>query len=153
MDDKEILLTKEGLAKLQEEYRDLVEIQKPKVLKDLANARSMGDLSENAAYAEARQRQSFIEGRITELSEILKNAKVVENKKSGKAQLGSKIRVHLDGQEEEFWLVSADEANIHSGKISKDSPLGQVLLGKKAGEKVRIEVPVGEVEYTILGVE
>lgn len=152
-DDNKILLTKEGLDKLQKEYDDLVNIQKPKLLLDLANARSLGDLSENAAYSEARRRQSFIEGRIAELSEILKNAKVMKKEKTDKVQLGSKIRVHLDGQEEEFLIVSSDEADLSAGKISKDSPLGRALFGRAVGSKVEVEVPIGRVEYTILGVD
>lgn len=151
--EEEILLTAEGFAELKKEYENLIAVERPKIAKELEAARSLGDLSENAAYAEIRRRQSFMEGRIAELEEIIKRARVSEKTNSDKAQLGSRVTVHLDNQEDSFLLVSANEADLSKGKVSLDSPLGKALLSQKAGKKVKVATPVGEMEYTILRVE
>lgn len=152
-DDQKILITEEGLKKLEAEYQELTLVERPKMLNDLAQARSLGDLSENAAYSEARRRQSFIEGRIVELEQVIKNAEVFKKDKSGAVQLGSKVKLSLGGQEEEFLVVSANEADIAKSKVSIDSPLGQALKGKKAGEKAKVLAPAGSADYIIINVE
>ncbi|MBM4401991.1 MAG: transcription elongation factor GreA [Candidatus Cloacimonetes bacterium] len=150
--NNEVFLTKQGLEELKKEYRELTQKKRPEILEKIQSARSLGDLSENAAYHQARREQSFIDGRILELEELLQNAKIVINQGNGIVQLGSKVKVKLDSDEQELILVSEVEADIANGKISHKSPIGQALLGKKQGDVVEVEAPVGKIRYTILNV-
>ena len=146
-------LTQKGYDDLKIEHEDLLKNKKPKAIDRLSKARSMGDLSENAAYVSARDQQAFIEGRISELEDIIKKAVVSTGVSSGGiVSVGSKIRVHVDGGEEEYIVVGAPEADPKEGKISHESPLGNALVGKKVGDKVEIEAPMGKLVYTILSV-
>jgi len=148
-----IILTKEGLAELKKELKNLIDVKRPEVVQKISIARDMGDLSENAAYVSARDEQAFIEGRIAELEEIVKNAVVSSGAPvKGVISVGCKIRVHVDGVEEEFCLVGGPEADPKEKKISHESPLGKALMGKKVGDKVEIEAPIGKLVYTILSV-
>lgn len=148
-----VYVTKSGLKKLKKEYDELTNIKRKEIVKKLTAARDLGDLSENSAWHQAREEQSFIEGRIEELEEMLRNAKVIdENDTNGVVALGSKVRVHIDGDEEEFHIVGAPEADPKQKKISHESPLGQALLGKKVGDMVEIEAPVGKIRYKILSI-
>jgi transcription elongation factor GreA len=152
-DDVKVLLTKEGLEELKKELHTLIEIKRPEVVQKISVARDMGDLSENAAYVSARDDQAFIEGRISELEEIIKNAVVASSAHSkGVVCVGCKIRVHVDGVEQEFSVVGGPEADPKEQKISHESPLGKALMGKKIGDKVEIEAPMGKLVYTILAV-
>lgn len=153
MPKEKVYLTQEGLEKLQKEFDHLVSARRKEVAEKLQKARELGDISENAAYDTARDEQSFVEGRIAELESVLKRVEIVVEGKAGKVIVGSTVRVHLDGDEQEFQIVGAPEANPTSGKISHESPLGQALLGKKAGEKVTVEAPVGKLSYHILGIK
>jgi transcription elongation factor GreA len=116
----------------------------------------MGDLAENSEYTAAREELSLIDGRIEELSEIIKNANLIEEKhKSGKGatvQLGSGITVSVNGKKEQFNLVGEWEADPKNKKISHESPLGKALIGKAIGEKVEVEAPAGKVVYTIVSI-
>lgn len=151
--DNKVLLTKEGLRELQKELKDLVEIKRPEVMQKIMTARDMGDISENAAYVSARDEQAFIEGRISELEDIIKKAVVSSGSNSkGVIAVGCKIRVHVDGSEEEYVMVGGPEADPKEKKISHESPLGLALMGKKIGDKVEIEAPMGKLVYTILSV-
>lgn len=151
--DTKVLLTKEGLAELKKELKTLIEVKRPEVVQKIALAREMGDLSENAAYVSARDDQAFMEGRISELEEIIKNSVVASSVHSkGVVSVGCKIRVHVDGVEEEFSMVGGPEADPKDKKISHESPLGKALMGKKVGDKVEIDAPVGKLVYTILSV-
>lgn len=152
MVNNNLYITKEGLLKLKEELKELVEVKRPAVAIDIQQAREMGDISENAAYDEAKREQAFIEGRISELEEIIKSAKVAKQGDNGFIVVGSKVVVHIDGDEEEFHIVGAPEANPLEGKISHESPLGASLLGKKVGDKVEVEAPIGKLKYTILNI-
>lgn len=152
-DNNKVLLTSEGLAELRKELKGLVEVKRGEVVQKIAMARDMGDISENAAYVSAREEQAFIEGRIAELEDIIKNAVVSDgSSKKGVVNVGCKIRVHVDGEEEEYCLVGAPEADPKVRKISYESPLGKALMGKKAGDKVEMEAPDGKIVYTILSV-
>jgi len=152
-DDNKVLLTKEGLEELKKELTELIEEKRPEVVQKISLARDMGDLSENAAYVSARDDQAFIEGRIAELEEIIKNAVVSTGATSkGVITVGCKIRVHVDGGEEEYHVVGGPEADPKERKISNESPLGKALMGKKVGDKVEIEAPMGKLVYTILSV-
>lgn len=151
---KDVYLTKEGFEKLQEEYKELTDHRRQSVASKIKEARELGDISENSEYDAAREEQGFVEGRITELRKLLNNAIIVEDEDSqaGVVAVGSHIKVHLDGEEQRFQLVGAEEADPLSNKISHESPLGQALLGRRVGEKVEVAAPVGKLIYTIIEV-
>ena len=145
-----LYITKDGLKKLKGELKELVDVKRPEIAHQIQSAREMGDISENAAYDEAKREQAFIEGRITELEDIIKNSKVAEGKTSEVVLVGSQVTLHVDGDEVVFHIVGAPEANPVDKKISHESPLGKALLGKKVGDKVEVEAPIGNITYTIL---
>lgn len=146
-----VYLTQEGLDKLKTELQSLKD-RRPDVAKRIKTARDMGDLSENAEYTAAREEQAFIEGKIFELENIIKNAQVSKISDDGSITVGAKVVVHVDGEEEEFHIVGAPEADPLKGKISHASPIGAALLGKKAGDSVTVEAPIGTVTYTVVKV-
>lgn len=153
MDAKKIYLTKEGLDELKKEHEELTKVKRPDVLERVSQARSMGDLSENAEYVAAREELSFIDGRIEELEELTKQAVLIQETHSkGQVKLGSTVTVNIKGKKEVFTVVGEWEADPHEKKISHESPLGKALLGKKVGEKVEVEAPAGIVIYTIASV-
>lgn len=148
---KDVLyITKEGMKNLKIELKELQEVKRPKIALEIQSAREMGDISENAPYDEAKREQSFIEGRISELEDIIKKSKVAEKVVGDEIVVGSKVTLHIDGDEEIFHIVGAPEANPSERKISHESPLGKALLGKKSGEKIDVEAPIGKLTYTIL---
>lgn len=153
--NKKIYLTKEGLEALKKEYDELVNVKRPTVLEHVSQARNMGDLSENAEYVAAREELTFIDGRIDELEIILKQAVVIrETKTSTHAiKLGSTVTLHSGGKKDVFTVVGEWEADPENKKISHESPLGKVLLGKKVGEKVQVEAPAGKVTYSVVSVK
>lgn len=153
LDKNKLYITKDGLKKLKGELKALIEVKRPEVALNIQSAREMGDISENAAYDEAKREQAFVEGRISELEEIIKNSKIAEVSKGDAIVVGSRVVVHIDGDEEEFHIVGAPEANPTEGKISHESPLGSSLLGKKVGDKINVEVPIGKLTYTILKIK
>jgi transcription elongation factor GreA len=143
-------ISKEGLEKLQKELAEL-QVQRVEITEKIKEAREFGDLSENAEYQEARTKQSFIEGRVEEIEDILKNAEVVDGRSKAKGVIGvgSEVIVKTNGTEKSYKLTGSDEADPLNGKISHESPLGQALMGKKVGDKVALETPDGDREYTI----
>ncbi|MBF8249721.1 MAG: greA [Candidatus Levybacteria bacterium] len=155
MDTKKIYLTKEGLAELKKEYNEIVNVKRPNVLERVTQARNMGDLSENAEYVAAREELTFIDGRIDELEIILKQAVIIrDNVTSNHAvKLGSTVTVSVNGKKEIFTVVGEWEADPENKKISHESPLGKVLLGKKVGEKVQVEAPAGKITYAVVSVK
>lgn len=155
MDTKKIYLTKEGLAELKKEYDELVGKKRPEVLERVSQARNMGDLSENAEYVASREELTFIDGRIDELEIILKQAVVIrENVKTSNhaVKLGSTVTLHSNGRKEVFTVVGEWEADPTNKKISHESPLGKVLIGKKVGDKVHVEAPAGKITYAIISI-
>ncbi len=153
MDAKKIYLTKEGLDELKKEFDQLTKVKRPDILERVSQARSMGDLSENAEYVAAQEALSFIDGRIEELEELIKQAVLIQETHSkGLVKLGSTVTVNIKGKKEVFMVVGEWEADPHEKKISHESPLGKALLGKKVGEKVEVEAPAGIVIYTIASV-
>lgn len=148
-----LYLTQEGLDKLHSELDELKGRRK-EVVKRIQDAKEFGDLSENSEYEDAKNEQAFVEGRIQEVEEVLRKAKVAERGKSGGTgiDLGSVVVVLVDGQEESYHIVGATEANPTRGKISVDSPTGKALLGKSSGDKVVVETPSGQIEYKIKSV-
>ncbi len=150
MDIPQVQLTKQGYEELAAELSQLRDEKRPAAVARVARARDFGDLSENAEYQAAREELNFIDGRIDELDDIMSRAKVVASQKSnGKVGLGCKVTVAANGASQVFHVVGDWEANPAEMKISHDSPLGRALLGKKVGDKVKVEAPAGTVVYTI----
>lgn len=151
-----IPMTPEGYEKLKEELDRLIKIERPAIIKAIAEARAHGDLSENAEYHAAREKQSFIEGRIQELQAKLARAYVIDPSKinQNKVAFGAKVRViDIDTDEEkEFHLVGPDEADVKNGKISITSPVGKALIGKEVGEQVTIKAPAKTFNYEIISI-
>ncbi|MFC1789390.1 transcription elongation factor GreA [Patescibacteria group bacterium] len=143
-------LTLEGLEKLKKELEYLKKDGRKKIAERLKNAISFGDLSENADYEEAKEAQGFLEGRILELKEIIASAKIIEKGKSSNISIGSTVLLSSKGIKEKYQIVGSEEADILSGKISYQSPLGKVIFGKKKGESVIAKTPGGNIKYQIL---
>lgn len=150
-------MTAEGYQRLQEELKQLVRVERPKVVQDIAEARSHGDLSENAEYDAAKDRQGFIEGRIQELNNKLALAQVIDPAtiKSDKIVFGAKVTLFdIDAEKEvAYQIVGEDEADIKQGKISITSPVGKALIGHSLDDEVRIAVPSGTKVYEVTDIE
>lgn len=147
-------MTPEGYQRLKEELDRLIKIERPKNIQEIAEARAHGDLSENAEYHAAKERQSFIEGRIKELQAKLSMADVIDPSKinQSKVAFGATVKV-LDVEadnEYEFTLVGPEEADVKKGKISISSPVGKALLGKEVGDIAIVKAPSRTIEYEIL---
>ncbi|MDP3994048.1 MAG: transcription elongation factor GreA [Candidatus Doudnabacteria bacterium] len=148
---KRHLLTQEGLDKLKKELEGLVNQKRKEVIERIQEAVAHGDLSENADYAQAKEEQAFIEGRIQELEETIKNAELI--KTSGNrniVSIGSTVRCKANGEERVYTIVGANEANPAEGRISNESLVGQKLLGSKIGDAIEIETPAGKVQYQVV---
>lgn len=150
-------MTPEGAAKLRDELKQLKEVERPKVSKDIGVAREHGDLSENAEYHAAKERQGWIEARIKDLEDKLARAEVIDpSKLSGsRVAFGATVTVtNLDTEEEAVYrIVGPDEADLNQGSISVTSPLARALIGKEVGDEVKVRMPAGERVYEILEVE
>lgn len=154
MTKNDILITDEGLEKLKFELKELIEVRRPEIISRIKGAKELGDLSENAEYSAAKEEQSFIEGRIRELEELIKHTKIVDaaSSKNGLINVGSNVKVKVEGDEDEFEVVGPTESDPTHGKISIDSPVGKALLGHKAKDTVAVETPDGKIQYQILAV-
>jgi len=153
---EQVPITKEGYAVLKKELERLKTIERPETIRSIEIARAHGDLSENAEYHAAKERQSFLEGRIGELSYKIGNAKIIDPLSVPKdiVRFASRVRVeNMDSEEEvEYMIVGPDEADIKQGKISVSSPLGSALLGKKPGDEAVLQAPGGKRVYEILAI-
>ena len=149
-----IPITPDGYHKLQEELERLLKVERPRNIKDISEARAHGDLSENAEYHAAKEKQSFIEGRIQELKTKLALADVIDPAKisQNKTAFGATVKVLDITSEEEktFMLVGPDEADVKEGRISISSPVGRALLNREIGDVVNIKAPARTMEYEIL---
>ncbi|MBI3598576.1 MAG: transcription elongation factor GreA [Nitrospirae bacterium] len=149
-----IPMTKNGYEKIKEEIARLKKIDRPKNIADIAEARAHGDLKENAEYHAAKERQSFIEGRLKELENKLASAEVIStrNLSTEKVVFGTTVLlIHSEmGEEKKYTLVGTEEADLKEGKISVQSPLGRSLIGHKVGEFVKVVTPAKTVEYEII---
>ncbi len=147
-------VTPEGFQKMKEELDRLLKVDRPKNIKDIAEARAHGDLSENAEYHAARERQSFIEGRIQELQAKISMAEVIDPSKinQSKVAFGAKVKVvDVDADEEYvFTLVGTEEADVKSGRISITSPVARALIGKEVGDTAVVKAPARTIEYEIV---
>lgn len=149
----QVLLTKEGLEELKREYDQLVNKKRPEVVARLAESRVLGDLAENSEYAAAKDDLIFIDGKISELKQVISEAKVVATRKRKKVSVGCKVTLHGKGKKHQFTIVGEWEADPNEKKISHSSPLGKALLGKKEGDEVEVEAPAGKILYKILDIE
>lgn len=153
----EIYLTQEGFLKLQEELDRLKTIERPRISKAIGEARLLGDLSENAEYDSAKDAQAHCEARIAELEDKLARVRIIdhENIPKDKVFIGARVTMTDLGtdNEEQYMLVSHEEANYDEGKISIQSPIGKALLGHQAGDIVEIKVPAGVLKYQITKIE
>lgn len=152
MKNDNILITKMGFDALKAELVDLVDKKRPALVERLSTARSMGDLSENSDYQSAKEDLSFLDGKIDELEEVVKNCKVYTSANQTSVDFGHAVTVKVNGTNVTFQIVGEWEANPSQKKISHSSPLGKALLGKKVGEKVEVVAPAGKVVYTVVAI-
>lgn len=155
--DKKVYITEKGLEELKKEHAELVQTKRPQVVNRLATARDMGDLAENAEYTAARDELAFIDGRIDELEDLLKNATIIAEKPRGRKNkvinLGSKVTVKTGAKKETFTIVGEWESNPGEKKISNESPLGKALIGKSVNDKIEIQAPAGKISYKIIAID
>jgi len=151
----EELISQEKFEELTRELDELRTVRRREVAEQLEYARSLGDLSENAEYQEAREMQAAVEERIGKLENILKNAKIVKGAKSDNVGMGSSVTVQKLGAQDKhsYTIVGAEEADMLSGKISYHSPLGAALMGKKKGDEFSFHTPRGLQKYKILKID
>ncbi|MGB9678912.1 MAG: transcription elongation factor GreA [Thermoanaerobacteraceae bacterium] len=151
---KPVILTYEGLKKLEEELDYLKSVKRGEVAEKIKQARAFGDLSENSEYDEAKNEQAFVEGRIATIEAMLKNAKVIDEEDINldHVSIGCTVKVFDESfkEEVEYTIVGSAEADPMSNKISDESPIGKALIGKKAGEVVSVEVPAGIINLKII---
>lgn len=153
---EKVPMTKGGHKALEDELRHLKNEERPAVIQDIATAREHGDLSENAEYHAARERQSFIEGRIAELEDVLSRAQVIDPSQiaGSTVKFGARVRVADEDtdEEQEFMIVGPYESDAEKGKISNTAPLAKALIGKTVGDSVEVTTPGGTKSYEILDI-
>ena len=155
MASEETYLTKEGEDALRRELTQLRDTRRPALAQRLKEAAAQGDLKENADYHDAKEKLGFIEGRVQQIESILRNAIVVDSSEpSDEVRIGSTVIIREDGEDfdEEYRIVGSAEANPRERKISEKSPIGSALLGKSAGEKVKVETPDGVIKFKIVDI-
>jgi len=148
------IISPDGYDKLKKELDDRLNVKRLEIASRIEAAKELGDLSENAEYAEAKNEQAFNDGKITELTTLLKNVNVVRNNHDkNKISMGSRVLAEVEGQTKEFTIVSFNEANPIEGKISNESPIGVAFLGKKKGDTIAVNTPRGQVVYKIIDIK
>jgi len=151
---KKFILTQEGLVHLKTEYDELTKVKRPQVTARIQIAREFGDLSENSEYDAAKDEQSLLEHRITELEEVLHKAQIIKiQEKADFVIIGSTVVVEVDGERDEFMIVGTVEADPAKKKISNESPVGATLLGARVGELVEVTTPIVRAKYKILEIK
>lgn len=156
MDRQKIPVTREGLERAKMELEELTNVKRPQIVAAVAEARSHGDLRENAGYEAARHDQAMNEKRISDLQAMLRHVELVEDQpidNSGVIRVGATVVIEYDGEEERYTIVGAIEAKPAAGRISNQSPIGQALLGRRPGDVVKVPTPVGDHEVRILRLE
>ncbi|MCD2256692.1 transcription elongation factor GreA [Agrilactobacillus fermenti] len=157
MAQKSFPMTAEGKAKLEQELEELKTVKRPEVIERIKVARGFGDLSENSEYESAKDEQSVVESRISQIEEMIRFADVVDASAvdEDEVSVGKTVTFLEDGEDdtEEYQIVGAAESDPFAGKISNDSPIAQALLGKHVGDKVQIQTPGGTMDVTIKAVE
>ena len=146
MDEKPVLLTKEGLRALEDELDQLVSVRRGEVAERIRQARDFGDIAENAEYTEAKNEQSLVEGRIQTLEAMVRNAVMIEEERRerGVVAVGSQVKVSSDEGEESYSIVGPAEADPGAGRVSNESAVGKALLGRKVGELATVETESGD---------
>ncbi|ABI67470.1 transcription elongation factor GreA [Syntrophomonas wolfei] len=156
-EEKEVVLTKEGLEKLENELEHLKSVKREEVAERIKQAIAFGDITENSEYEDAKNEQAFIEGRIISLEKTLKKARLMEDEdiRTDVVSLGSRITLKemKSGREVTVTLVSSVESKLKDGKISDESPVGKAIMGKKVKSTVSVEAPAGTIKYKIIKVE
>lgn len=156
-EEKKIILTSEGLKKLEDELENLKVVRRAEVAVKIKEARSQGDLSENAEYDAAKEEQAEIESRIVTIEKMLRNVEVIEENElnNNKINLGNKIKLYDEEFEEEvvYTLVGSAEADPQAGRISNESPLGVALIGHGVNDEIEVEAPDGIVKYKVLEIQ
>lgn len=154
MSEKPIYLTKEGRLRLEAELEELETFGRKDVSERIRAAKELGDISESGEYEDAKNKQAFLEGRIREITNILRNAQMIEEDQGDhrEVRVGSSVTIRYDdgGDEETWMIVGAAEASPRNGKISNESPIGSALLGKKPRQKLTVETPNGPTKFTIV---
>ena len=145
MKDKKIYLTQEGLDELKAELDDLINVQRPRNIIAIKEARALGDLSENADYDAAKNEQAEIEGRIKKIEKMLENVEIINEIKTDKVSIGSTVSVKYvdDDDTDEYKIVGSQEADPFMSKISNESPIAKAILNKRVGDIVEVESPNG----------
>ena len=152
---QENFLTKEGLEKLKSELDNLKKVVRPEVIEQIKDARAQGDLSENAEYHAAREKQAQVEARIKELEYLVENSTIIESGSKDKVGIGSIVEIeYVDDKEiEEYSIVGSTEADPFENKISNESPIAKAILGKKVNDVVSVESPNGSYEVKIVSIK
>jgi len=156
MTNKEVFLTPNGLAKLNEELEYLLTVRRPEVAEKIQQAKELRSSVSTPEYEEAKDEQGFVEGRILEIERIIKIAKIIhhEDVNLDFVEIGNEVRVQLeDGNEEHYTIVGSTEANPGEWRISNESPMGKALLGKRVGDEVEVEAPAGMLKLRILEIK
>jgi len=147
-------LTPEGFEKIKQELHYLKNTKRKEVIDRIQAAKELGDLSENAEYSDAKDEQSFIEGKILELENLINKAQVItEHQNLNEVGIGCTIAIDCDGKKQEFTIVGSNEADPSKGYISNESPMGRAFLGKKIGDVVEVKAPKGALRCTILSIQ
>ncbi len=153
MELKPVYVSKEGLQKLRDELEYLEGTEKKKFADRIEKAKEMGDLKENAEYHDAKEQMGWLMGRVTVLKDQIARAEIVEKTNDDKVGIGSTVKLTFRDKEKTLTVVGATEADPSQGLISNESPLGQALIGKKAGDQTEVEAPAGTITYTILEIK
>lgn len=155
--EKEVILTLDGLAKLEKELEHLKTVRRREVAERIKQALEFGDISENSEYEDAKNEQGFIEGRILSIEKMLRNVKIIEetDSNSGVVTVGSTVKlIEVNGGDEvEYTIVGSAEADPLKFRISNESPVGRSLMGQKLESTVNVNVPMGTIQYKIIGIK
>lgn len=156
MAEKEVLLTPDGLAKLEKELEHLKTVRRREVAARIKQALEFGDISENSEYDDAKNEQAFVEGRVLQLEKWLRNARLIDNDGAadGAVSLGAKVRLKdlESGEEFDYFLVGSAEADPSAAKISNESPVGRAVMGQTVGSVVEVHAPAGLLRYQVVGI-
>lgn len=142
-----------SLENLKKEFETIKDNTIPEIAKRIDEAKQQGDLSENAEYHQAREDMSWAQGRLKELEQIITNSKLITSQKGNNIVVGSVVVIKINGQEREYTIVGPQEVNPAKGLISNESPLGQALIGHKAGDKIEFKAPAGKQIYEVIKIK
>jgi transcription elongation factor GreA len=153
MNNKPVYLTAEGLERLKVELQQLITVDRPRVALRIHEAKLDGDISENAEYEDAKQEQSFLEGRIATIEVQIRNAEIISHPNGDKVRVGSTVVLSSADGKETYTIVGSAEASPRDGRISNESPVGAALMGRKKGDVVTVTAPAGAIDYTLVSIK